>query len=142
MSTYPQDYIDTCRARVDAQVGAFRALADAVAAQPNGKATEALAALEPAFYNNQVLVLDSYFQHRGRALEGKDGNPINEVRVLCQSILANGDVMTVDKTIKLNPATSVLGHQVGDPIALSEDDFVALSRAYFAEIESRFAETP
>ena len=40
--------------------------------------------------------------------------------------------------IKLNPTTSVLRHQVGDRIELSEQDFVQVSEAFFAEIESKF----
>ena len=59
-----------------------------------------------------VLALDSWFLHRQRSLEGKDGNPVNEVRVLCTSITQHGAVLTADKTIKLKAATSVLGYDV------------------------------
>jgi len=40
-----------------------------------------------------VLVLDSSFSHRQRTMELKDGNPLNEVRVLCNSILENDGIM-------------------------------------------------
>jgi hypothetical protein len=49
-----------------------------------------------------------------------DGNPLNEVRMLCDSILRNGGVLAADKTIKFNPAQSVLKLRVGDPITLTE----------------------
>ena len=34
--------------------------------------------LGPLFLNNLVVVLDSFFVHRSRTLEKKDGNPLNE----------------------------------------------------------------
>jgi hypothetical protein len=55
-----------------------------------------------------VLILDTYFTHRSRTTEGKDSNPLNEVRVLCNSILENKSVLRADKSIKLKPETSVL----------------------------------
>lgn len=51
-----------------------------------------------------VLALDQLFVHRARGIEGKDGNPLNEVRVLCTSIMANGGVLVKDSQIKLDPA--------------------------------------
>lgn len=39
---------------------------------------------------------------------GKDGNPLNEVRILCNSIMNNNGIMSKDKTIRLNPEKSVL----------------------------------
>lgn len=71
-------------------------------------------------------------------MEGKDGNPLNEVRVLCNSLLNNGGLMASDKQIKLDPAKSILKYQVGDEIKLSEADFALLAKAFFAEIESKY----
>jgi len=103
-SNYSQEYVDDCRKKVAAQVAAYRRMAKAA-----GPST-ALEAFEPVFFNNMVLVLDTFFTHRLRGKEGKDGNPLNEVRVLCASLMSNGDVMTADKTIKMKPETSVLHH--------------------------------
>jgi len=131
ISSYTQDYIDACRARVESQLAAYR---DLVGAAPG----QAVAAFAPVFFDNMVLVLDSYFLHRLRTKEGKDGNPLNEVRVLCTSMLVNGSVLAADRTIRLKPETSVLGLAVGDEISLDEPAFVRLAEAYFAEIEARF----
>jgi hypothetical protein len=46
-----------------------------------------------------ALVLDHYFCHRPRTLEKKDGDPLNEVRVLCNSLMSNDGIMVADKTI-------------------------------------------
>jgi hypothetical protein len=71
-------------------------------------------------------------------VEGKDGNPLNEVRVVCTSLLTNGGVVAADKSIRMKPETSVLGLQPGDPITLTEPQFVALADAFFTEIEKKF----
>ena len=76
--------------------------------------------------------------HRSRTIEQKDGNPLNEVRVLCNSMMSNDGVVAAEKTIKLNPETSVLGHRVGDEVRLSASDFRRLSDAFFLEIERKF----
>ena len=52
---------------------------------------------ESFFFSNLVLVLDNLFVHRGRGLEKKDSNPLNEVRMLCNSILQNHGVMVADR---------------------------------------------
>ena len=79
MKAYTQDYIDACRARVDADLSAYR--------KHVGKAPSK--EFEVRFFNDQVLLLDHMFLHRLTGIEGKDGNPLNEVRVLCNSILPN-----------------------------------------------------
>src|SRR5438552_2202701 len=87
MKKYPKDYIAACRARVDADLRAYR----------DGVGKAATKELEARFFNDQVLLLDYMFVHRLTGIEGKDGNPLNEVRVLCNSILLNRGRLQVDK---------------------------------------------
>jgi hypothetical protein len=68
----------------------------------------AIASFEPHFFNNMVLALDSYFVHRARAIEKKDDNPLNKVRMLCNSMMNNNGMMCIDKTIKYDAAKPVL----------------------------------
>src|SRR6059058_3696701 len=108
MKTYSQDYIDACRARVEANLRAYR--------KQVGKAPTR--EFEERFFKGQVLLLDYMFVHRFSGIEGKDGNPLNEVRILCNSILLNKGKLQVDKLpgwpnsaiagIKLPPEQSVL----------------------------------
>jgi hypothetical protein len=134
INSYSQEYVDRARAAISAQVAAYKKVA-------TGAKQPALAEFEPLFFGNMVLALDSWFCHRARTLEGKDGNPLNEVRVLCNSIWNNQGALIADKSIKLKPEHSVLGYAVGDAIALSESDFLLLSDAFLAEIESKFVNT-
>jgi hypothetical protein len=39
-------------------------------------------------------------------------------------MMSNGGVMTIDKTTKLDPATTVLGLRAGEKVALDEGDFL------------------
>ena len=154
MSSYTREYIDACRKRVEADLKAYRHLVDAVRKQPaNEQPSSALEALEAAFFGNMVLLLDYFFVHRLRGIEGKDGNPMNEVRVLSNSMLQNDNVLSTsysmaqpsalgDKSIKLSPEKSVLKHQIGDEIKLTEADFVRISGAFFEEIERKFSAGP
>jgi hypothetical protein len=77
--------------------------------------------------------------HRVRNREGKDGNPLNEVRVIADSLVSRGGVMGAEKSIKLDPASLLLGYAPGDQIALGAEDFRTLSSAFLAEIEVRYA---
>jgi hypothetical protein len=141
MRNYTREYIDACRSRVDADVSAYRGL---VAAVRNQAATDerlvgpAIGTLESTFFNNMVLMLDYFFVHRLRTVEGKDGNPLNEVRVMCNSMLLSNNIMSTDNSIKLSPAKSVLKYQFGDEINVSEADFLLISKAFFDEIESKY----
>jgi len=65
----------------------------------------ALESLEYEYFNNMLIVLDGYFVHRLRGVEGKDGNALNEVRVLARSLMEHGGTVTADPQITLDPAT-------------------------------------
>ena len=143
VNSYQQDYIDACRARMETQIAAYRALAKAARAKTAAPALRTAAdRFEPLFFNNLVVVLDALFMHRSHTLELKDGNPLNEVRMLCASILEHGAVLTADKAIKFKPERSVLKLTIGDAINLSEADFGRLCEAFFAEIGAKFTASP
>jgi hypothetical protein len=137
MSKYTPEYVAGCRRLVDQQLASYDALA--TAADAGGDALDAAVAdFEPRFGASMLLALDQLFVHRARAAEGKDGNPLNEVRVLCRSIMENDGVMVADNGIKLDPARSVLGLAVGDRIEPSAADVARMADAFLAEIERRF----
>ena len=77
--------------------------------------------------------------HRVRNREGKDGNPINEVRMLSDSVMEHDGVLTANNTIKYKPENSVLGYAIGDTIAIDEDGFRRLTAAFLDEIATRYA---
>ena len=135
-SNYDQDYIDKCRDKVAAQVAAYDALASA--ARNGAKLDSQVDAFEPLFFNNMVLVLDALFVHRLRTKEGKDGNPLNEVRVLSESLMENDGVLAGGKSIKLKPESSILHLEVGDEIAVDASGFQRLAEGFFAEMEARY----
>jgi hypothetical protein len=140
VNKYEKTYIETCRRQVDAQLAAYD---DMVAARGNesphkDKRDAAIAAFEQHFLRHMILALDRYFVHRTRALEKKDGNPLNEVRMLCTSITEGHDTLQADSTIKYDPARSVLKLRIGDEIRLSVDGFRKLSRAFFDDLHEKF----
>ena len=106
IASYTRDYIDTCRSTVDMTVAAYENLGSAVQATAGidlAPVEFAMASFEPAFYNHMVLALDGYFSNRARNKEGKDGNPLNEVRMLCVALMQNNGRLEADRTIKWRP---------------------------------------
>ena len=128
VSSYSPDYVQTCHAAVAAQLAAFAAL-------PAAQAKDAFA---PGYFNAMVLALDSYFLHRQRSNEGKEGGPLNELRLLCDGIKDNGGVLAASTTIKYKPEKSVTGLAVGDAIVLDAARFEALADAVFGDVLSRY----
>ena len=132
---YPAEYVADVRAQVAANVASFEAL---------GLTPEQREAFEPGYVQQLLLALDSYFTHRGRALEGKDGNPLNEVRMITDSIQGNDGrgpifpVLAPSSTIKYRPERSVLGLEIGDSLDLDIAAYQKLAFAFLDEVESRF----
>jgi hypothetical protein len=130
VGSYAKDYVHACRAQVAAQLASYRKV---LAAKPAD-----IDAFECQFFNHMILALDHYFVHRGRGMEGKDGNPLNEVRMLCDAIMESQGRMSANKTIRYKPETSILKFNAGDEIRLNADDFARLSAAFFDEIEKKY----
>jgi len=138
MKTYPKSYVDACRARVDANLKEYREQVGKNGSQE----------FEGRYFNDQVLLLDYMFVHRLAGAEGKDGNPLNEVRALCNSLLLNDGKLQIERqpgwpnsaggSMRLPREKSVLKLDVGDEIKLSEADFARLADAFFAELETKY----
>ncbi len=118
VKSYHASHVDQVRERI----------ASALAVMPD----------DPLVINEMIVALDASFVHRMRGQEGKDGNPLNELRMLTYSIVTNGGVLAIDPTIKYDPSRSVAGIEVGDTIAVDRAMFDKLAKAVIAEIRKRF----
>ena len=135
-NSFTQDEVDHAKALIAQQIAAYRALAKVAGADKKGPA--ALDTFEPLFFNNMALALDRYFVHRIRPVTGKDGNPLNELEMVAESLMNNNGQMIASKVIKMIPDQSILKLQVGDTIALTLDEFERLSSAFFEDLQRKF----
>ena len=53
-------------------------------------------------------------------------------------MMSGGNVMCADKTIKYDPAKSVLKYQIGDEVNIKQQDYVRLSSAFLSELAQKF----
>ena len=130
---YTQEEIDQGKVALDHQLAAYKKLVRAVAGtSADLKVKSALESFEALFFNNMTLVLDRYYVHRlpGADYEGKDGNPLNEVSIVCDSLMNNKGILRGDKQSKLTPERSILKLNIGDPIRLTKAEFARLSAAF------------
>lgn len=130
VTSYKTAYVDACRAGAKSQLAAFRKLMK--------EAPAPAAAFAPGYFITQVLALDHFFLHRQRSLEGKAGGPLNELRMLCDSIKENDGVMSANSTIKYDAAKSATGIAVGQKIVLDDKAYERLSDAVFDEIGVKY----
>jgi len=118
---YDCHYVAACRESVGAAVEEMRRVQAGSAA-----------------WNQLVPALDRWFSLRNPKVEGRDGNPINEVRMIAESVTEHSSVIVVPKGIKLAAETSVLGFEEGEEISLDGDAFERLFDAFLAEVEEKF----
>jgi len=120
--------IEACRAQIAAQIQAYRDLVGA-ASKASGmslvRIDAALAAFEPAFFNNLLVALDARFAQRPAA-----AGPSSEVRLLAASLLHGGGVLAADPAIPYDADASLLRLEVGERVALNGDDFEAWCAAF------------
>jgi hypothetical protein len=135
---YTKQELDNATAAVDRQVAAYKNLAKAVEDSRDPKAQSGLAAFEPLFANTMTMVLDRYFVHRLRQVTGKDGNPLNEVEMLTESLMNNDGALRGNNVIKYTPEASVLKLNIGDRIRPGMAAFDRLAKAFLADIERKF----
>jgi hypothetical protein len=124
---YTKDELDHAKAAVAEQLAAYRTFARVATTD-----------FEALYFNNMLLVLDRHFVHRVRAVTGKDGNPINEVELLAESLMNNDGIFRGNNVLTYAPEQSVVKLNVGDRIRLTADQFDRLSAAFFAEMEAKF----
>ena len=136
---YTKEELDHARTAIDQQLAAYKKLVKAVDnATSDPKVAAAREAFEPLFFNNMTIVLDRYFVHRVRMVTGKDGNPLNEVELMADSVMNNDSVLKGNNVIKLVPDESVVKLKIGDRIKLTQAQFERLAKAFLAEIEAKF----
>ena len=131
------DAIQAARAEVAAQIQAYRDLVGAASKASGMSLTRidaALAAFEPAFFNNLLVALDARFAGRP-ATPG----PLSEARLLAASLTHAGGLLAADPAIPYDADTSVLRIDAGERIALNGDDFEALCAAFLAALETQAA---
>lgn len=132
ISKYPSEFVLMCSLRVDEQLSSYASIKQAA-----GDGAE-IASFELLFLENMVLSLDSLFGHRARGQEGKDGNPLNEVRMICGTLMRGESCLRADSTIRYDPAKAVLGTRIGDPIPWTTEGIGRLCHAFLDEIGKKY----
>jgi hypothetical protein len=132
-NSFTREEVEEARSAVDRELAAYREIVQAAGAQ----AAEALADFEPLLCNSMTMMLDRHFVHRVRTLTGKDGNPLNEVELICDSLMDNDGVLRANNVIKYIPEQAVVELDIGERIRMTLADFERLSSAFLAELESR-----
>jgi hypothetical protein len=90
------------------------------------------------FFNNLTLVLDGYYAQRLRMVTSKDGTLLNEVELICDSLMNNKGILGGNNVINYVPDQSVVKLHIGDKIHLTAEEFERLSAAFFAQLERKF----
>jgi len=118
---------------IAAQIRAYRDLVGA-ASKASGmslaRIDAALAAFEPAFFNNLLVALDARFPARPRNAAASV-----EVALLAQAVLHHGGVLTASTTLPYDADTAVLRLDVGERVSLNAEDVEMLATAFLAGIE-------
>ena len=130
-SSYPAAQVAACRAEFAALAAAWRAVAGR--SEAGGRAEA-----EAQVFGQMVVALEGWFVHRLRGVEGRDGNALNEVRLLALGVTENGGYFPSAHGIRWQSAMSVTGYRAGDRIRLSEAVFSRLAGVFLDGIAAKF----
>lgn len=131
---YEKKFINACRTNINEQLKTYNKLLMDIR-NPFGVSVKEF---EHAFFRNMVILLDAFFVHRLRTIEGKDGNPLNEARVVSSSLLFNNGKLKMDSSIRLKPEKSILKFNPGEDIKITQEGFSLLANAFFRELEKKY----
>jgi len=126
--------IQAVRDEIAAQIKSYRDLVGAASKASGMSLTRidaALAAFEPAFFNNLLIALDARFPSPSPGADAAR----SELHLLAAALTRNGGVLKADPAIPYDADASVLKLDFGERIALNADDFEALCAAFLVEIE-------
>ena len=132
-STHSPAAVQAAREEIAVQIRAYRDLVGAASKASGMSLTRidaALAVFEPAFFNNLLVALDARFAGRP-----DEPGPSAETRVLADSLMHHGGVLTVRAGPPYDPQACVLRIDRGDRIGLNADDFESLCAAFLAAME-------
>ncbi|MEX0698950.1 MAG: hypothetical protein WD354_04380 [Acidimicrobiia bacterium] len=136
---YAKEEYEDGKAAVAEQLDFYKKLASVIDNETDkSKVRAAFEDFRGPFFNNMILMLDRPFVHRLRQVTGKDSNPLNEVEMLCDSLINNKGILREKSPIEYDPDESVVGLDIGDKIRLTAEEFERLSEAFFADLKSKF----
>lgn len=125
--TFPKEYVEAARQRTEAHLSTL-----------SGAGGDE--DLQQQVLENVVLALELTFVHRMRGQEGKDGNPLNEVRMLADSLVTNGGVLAAESSIKYGADRAVLGVEIGERIILDVDGVQRLAAAFLDTLSDKYGD--
>ena len=124
--SYTSDEVESCRDAADGLLAAWQA---------NEVEDETL---ENLVFTQAVVALDAWFAHRSVEMEGGDGNVMNEVRVLADSVVGNGGALRVRGPIRWVPERTVLRLAPGDEVVVTANTYERLASAYLDAVSDTF----
>ena len=133
MNPHPADRIQAARDDIAAQIQNYRDLVGAASKASGMSLTRidaALAAFEPAFFNNLLIALDARFARRPLR-----GAASVELSVLAASLLHHGGVLTPGADLPYDADAALLRIDRGERVALNADDFESLCAAFLRELQ-------
>ena len=84
-------------------------------------------------------MLHAWFAHRDRDLEGDDGNPMNEVRVIADSVVGNAGTPAGRRSRSAgSPSAPCSGSPSATRSRSPPNGFERLAAAYLAAIENTY----